>query len=43
MTKFHVVEIEEMRRFMLSCLTSVGVKESHASDLVDVLIAADIR
>lgn len=43
MTKYHVVEVEEIRRFMLSCLTSVGIKESHAGDLVDVLIAADIR
>lgn len=43
MTKFRVVEVAEMRRFMLSCLTKGGIKESHASDLVDVLIEADIR
>ena len=43
MAKFQIVEIEEMRRFMLSCFTSAKIKESHASDLVDVLLQADIK
>lgn len=43
MDKFQVVQVEEMRRFMLACLKSVGINEAHASDLVDVLIQADIR
>lgn len=41
--KFKVVEVDEIRAFMLACLTSVGIKEAHASDLVDVLVEADIR
>lgn len=43
MVKFQVVQVNEMRKFLLSCLTAVGIKESHATDLVDVLIEADIR
>ena len=43
MVQVQVVEVAEIRRFMLQCLTTVGIRESHASDLVDVLIQADIR
>lgn len=43
MVKFKVVKLNEIRRFMQSCLEIVGIKESHATDLIDVLIQADIR
>ena len=33
----------EVRRFMVSCLTSVGVDEDKATQLADVLVAADNR
>ncbi|PAV70957.1 hypothetical protein WR25_20932 [Diploscapter pachys] len=38
-----VVEIKEMRRFMVDCMTTAGACESHAAQLADVLAEGDKR
>ncbi|KAK6735675.1 hypothetical protein RB195_018725 [Necator americanus] len=38
-----VVRRDDMYRFMVDCMKSVGVVESHAGQLAEVLIEADVR
>ncbi|XP_014258867.1 uncharacterized protein LOC106672169 isoform X2 [Cimex lectularius] len=37
------VRVDDVRRFMKSCLTCVGAPSNHAQQLTDVLVAADVR
>ncbi|CAI5441795.1 unnamed protein product [Caenorhabditis angaria] len=38
-----IVPVEEMRRFMIESMTTVGTTESHATQLANVLLEGDIR
>ncbi|CAB3403940.1 unnamed protein product [Caenorhabditis bovis] len=38
-----VVHKDEMRQFMVNCMTKVGTSEAHAVQLADVLLEGDIR
>ncbi|VDK41723.1 unnamed protein product [Anisakis simplex] len=38
-----IVEPKEAKRFMIDCMMKVGTVESHAEQLADVLVAADVR
>ncbi|KAL7643190.1 UNVERIFIED_CONTAM: hypothetical protein RMT77_006480 [Armadillidium vulgare] len=37
------VKPEEVKRFMVECMLSVGTSKAHATQLADVLVAADLR
>ena len=36
-----IVSREELHRFMILCMEAVGTRTEHASDLADVLLAAE--
>ncbi|XP_014680662.1 PREDICTED: uncharacterized oxidoreductase YjmC-like [Priapulus caudatus] len=38
-----VVELDEVKQYMVRCMTKVGTKQAHAEALADVLLAADHR
>ena len=42
-TKWPRVTPEEMHHFVQRCLKSVGMKDEYASNLADLLLAADYR
>ena len=41
--KQHIVPTEELRAFVVRCMTAVGVVKDHAKDLAELLVAADYR
>ncbi|EJW83010.1 malate/L-lactate dehydrogenase [Wuchereria bancrofti] len=38
-----IIAVQEVTRYMIQCMTKTGTSESHAKQLADVLVAADIR
>ena len=42
-TTKYVVPCEELRAFVIRCMETVGTRSAHASDLSDLLVAADYR
>nr|CRZ23024.1 Bm6087 [Brugia malayi] len=38
-----IIAIQEVTRYMIQCMIKTGTSESHAKQLADVLVAADIR
>lgn len=38
-----IIPIEELKRFVVECMVSVGTPEKEAKEFADVLVAADYR